>query len=125
MAAQQYGIHVSHNGMCVYPFHNDKNPSMKVDKRFHCFGCQADGDVISFTARLFNLSQKDAAIKLASDFGISYDARCAPKHKVNKVSKAEIQKHQADFCFNELTAYRHDLVKWKEELTRRMHVWRS
>ena len=65
MAAQQYGIHVGHNGMCICPFHNDKNPSMKVDKRFHCFGCQADGDVISFTARLFNLSQKDAAIKLA------------------------------------------------------------
>ena len=115
IAAQQYGIHVGHNGMCICPFHNDKNPSMKVDKRFHCFGCQADGDVISFTARLFNLSQKDAAIKLASDFGISYDARSVPKHKAHKINEAKIKKHQADFCFSELTAYRHDLVKWKEE----------
>ena len=24
--------------MCVCPFHDDKNPSMKVDRRFHCFG---------------------------------------------------------------------------------------
>ena len=46
---------------------------MKVDERFHCFGCQADGDVISFTSRLFDLSPKDAALELASDFGIAYD----------------------------------------------------
>ena len=41
-AAEHYGIRVNRNGKCVCPFHNDKNPSMKVDKRFHCFGCQAD-----------------------------------------------------------------------------------
>ena len=46
-AALQYGIQVGRNGMCRCPFHNDKNPSMKVDKRYHCFGCQADGDGIT------------------------------------------------------------------------------
>ena len=40
-AAELYGIPVSRNGMAVCPFHNDKNPSMKLDRRFHCFGCQA------------------------------------------------------------------------------------
>ena len=44
--------------MCVCPFHDDKNPSMKVDRRFHCFGCQADGDVIDFVSRLENVSPK-------------------------------------------------------------------
>ena len=34
---------------------------MKVDTRFHCFGCGADGDVIDFTARLYGLSPKEAA----------------------------------------------------------------
>ena len=38
-AAERYGLKVGHGGMCKCPFHNDKNPSMKVDKRFHCFGC--------------------------------------------------------------------------------------
>lgn len=52
-AAERYGLKVSHGGMCKCPFHDDKNPSMKVDQRFHCFGCQADGDVINFTNRLF------------------------------------------------------------------------
>lgn len=44
--------------MACCPFHDDKHPSMKVDRRFHCFGCQADGDVIDFTARLFGLNKK-------------------------------------------------------------------
>ena len=34
---------ISANGMAVRPFHKDKNPGLKVDKRFHCFGCRADG----------------------------------------------------------------------------------
>ena len=43
------------------------------DRRFHCFGCGEDGDVIDFTAKLFDLSSKEAAEKLAQDFGpVSY-----------------------------------------------------
>ena len=50
-AAEYYGVQVGRNGMAYCPFHDDKHPSMKIDHRFHCFGCQADGDVIDFTAR--------------------------------------------------------------------------
>ena len=64
-AAEHYGILVGRNGMCVCPFHDDKNPSMKVDRRFHCFGCQADGDVIDFVSRLENVSPREAALMLA------------------------------------------------------------
>ena len=72
---EAYGIHVRHNGMCCCPFHGDKNPSMKVDdKRYHCFGCGEDGDVIQFVARYFDLSRYEAAKKLSEDFGISYDS---------------------------------------------------
>lgn len=45
-AALVYGISVGRNGMACCPFHDDRHPSMKVDRRFHCFACQADGDVI-------------------------------------------------------------------------------
>ena len=31
-AAEMYGIQVSRHGMAVCPFHNDKNPSMKLDR---------------------------------------------------------------------------------------------
>ena len=72
-AAECYGIRVNRNGMAVCPFHRDKNPSMKVDRRFHCFGCQADGDVIDFTAHLYNLKPKEAAEKLVRDFSVHYE----------------------------------------------------
>ena len=69
-AAEFYGLKVSRNGMTCCPFHPDRTPSMKVDARFHCFGCGADGDVISFVEQLFHLWPIDAAKKLAEDFHI-------------------------------------------------------
>ena len=72
-AAEHFGIRVGRNGMCVCPFHADKNPSMKVDRRFHCFGCQADGDVIDFVSRLEAVSPKEAALILAQAFSIPYE----------------------------------------------------
>lgn len=67
-AAEIYGLSVNRSSKTNCPFHNDRTPSMKVDKRFHCFGCGADGDVIDFTARLYGLDTKSAAEKLAADF---------------------------------------------------------
>ena len=62
--AEFYGLKIGRGGMACCPFHNDKHPSMKVDARFHCFGCGADGDVIDFVSQYFGLSLKDAAIKI-------------------------------------------------------------
>ena len=71
-AAEHYGLTVSRNGMTCCPFHKDRHPSMKLNKDyFFCFGCGASGDVIDFTARLFGISLKDAAEKLAADFSIN------------------------------------------------------
>ena len=95
--------------MACCPFHQDKNPSLKVDKRFHCFGCQADGDVIDFTARLFDLSAVEAAKKLAADFGISYgnDKFASPKPVKKSISK-ELRILQAEQkCFRVLSDYYH------------------
>lgn len=68
-AAEHYGLKVNRNGMACCPFHEDHHPSMKLDERFHCFGCGADGDVVDFTARLFGMAPYYAAEKLAEDFG--------------------------------------------------------
>ncbi len=70
-AAERYGLSVNRSGMTKCPFHEDHNPSMKVDARFYCFGCYATGDVIDFTSKLFGIGLKDAAEKLAEDFGIN------------------------------------------------------
>lgn len=77
-AAERYGLSVNRSGMTRCPFHEDHNPSMKVDARFYCFGCHASGDVIDFTARLFGLSPYAAAQKLEIDFGIGAEHEQLP-----------------------------------------------
>lgn len=69
-AALRYGLQINRNGMTRCPFHDDHTPSMKIDQRFYCFGCHASGDVITLTAKLFDLSNIDAAKKLIEDFSL-------------------------------------------------------
>ena len=115
-AAEFYGIKVSRTGMACCPFHDDKNPSMKVDQRFHCFGCGADGDVIDFTAKLFNLSPKEAAEKLAQDFGLIYDSQAPPRRRYVR-QKNEAQKFREDRqrCYHVLSDYYYLLKKWEAD----------
>ena len=72
-AAERYGIRVERNGMCRCPFHDDSTPSMKLDRRYYCFGCGATGDVIDFVSQLRGIGSKEAAILLAQDFAIPYE----------------------------------------------------
>ncbi|MFQ9214446.1 MAG: LPD28 domain-containing protein [Mediterraneibacter gnavus] len=115
-AAEFYGIKVSRTGMACCPFHDDKNPSMKVDQRFHCFGCGEDGDVIDFTAKLFNLSPKEAAEKLAQDFGLIYDSQAPPRRRYVR-QKTEAQKFREDRqrCYRVLSDYYYLLKKWEAD----------
>ena len=77
--AEHYGYKVSQNGMMRCPFHEDRNPSMKVDKNFICFGCQEKGDVIRFASKLFGLPPHDAAGKLIEDMGLTVFAENRPE----------------------------------------------
>lgn len=117
-AAERYGIQVSRNGMCKCPFHQDNDPSMKFyNKRFHCFGCSANGDVVDFTSRLFNISLKDAAKKIAVDFGLHVDEK-ATDVKISRrrpISNAEVSAHQKAYCFDELVNYRNQLIQWQQQ----------
>lgn len=71
-AAKFYGLQISRSGMACCPFHEDKTPSLKIyDDHFYCFGCGATGDCTGFTAKLFGISQIEAAKKLSYDFGLN------------------------------------------------------
>ena len=115
-AAEYYGLDIKRNGMTCCPFHDDKNPSMKVDQRFHCFGCGEDGDVIDFTAKLFDLSPKEAAEKLAQDFGLIYDSQAPPRRRYVR-QKNEAQKFREDRqrCYRVLSDYYYLLKKWEAD----------
>ena len=118
-AAERYGIEVKRGGMACCPFHDDKNPSMKLNEEyFYCFGCGATGDVIDLTARLYNLSPKEAAEKLAQDFGLIYDSQAPPRRNYVR-QKTEAQKFQEnrDHAFRVLADYFHLLRKWEAGYT--------
>lgn len=82
---------------------------MKVDSRFHCFGCGVDGDVIDFTAKMFQLSLRQAAETLASDFGLSATGTF-PLIRYKLVEKPLNQKEQ---FYKILCGYRSLLANWR------------
>ncbi len=116
-AAEFYGIKVSRTGMACCPFHDDKNPSMKLNEEyFYCFGCGATGDVIDFTAKLFNLSPKEAAEKLAQDFGLIYDSQAPPRRRyVRQKTEAQQFREDRQRCYRVLSDYYHLLKKWESD----------
>ena len=61
----------SYKGLC--PFHGEKTPSFTVHRDkgfFHCFGCNAGGDVFKFVELQEKVGFQDAVRHLAARFGI-------------------------------------------------------
>src|SRR5436190_11356243 len=59
-------------GLC--PFHAEKTPSFSINPElgvYHCFGCQAGGDVISFLREIEHLTFVEAVERLAARAGIA------------------------------------------------------
>jgi len=55
------------------PFHNEKTPSFYVNQEkqiFHCFGCNAGGNAITFVMRIEGINYPEAVKKLAGKAGI-------------------------------------------------------
>lgn len=115
-AAERYGIRVERNGMCRCPFHNDSTPSMKLDRRYYCFGCGATGDVIDFVSRLRGIGSKEAAILLAQDFAIPYEDSAGKTNRPRQ-QNADEQNYQymERYCFRVLLDYYRLLCSWKED----------
>ena len=114
-AAEHYGLKVNRNSMACCPFHNDRHPSLKLNEEyFFCFGCGAKGDVIDFVARLYNLSNYEAAQRLASDFGISTELGQVVA-TLQKPKRPHVQQFREDgiLCCRVLTDYLHLLEDWK------------
>ncbi len=53
------------------PFHGEKTPSFYVwDDHFHCYGCGAHGDAITFVMRIQGASFPEAVTQLAGEAGL-------------------------------------------------------
>ena len=66
----------NYSGLC--PFHKEKSPSFSVHavrQFYHCFGCQASGDVFSFVGKIENVTFPEAVRIVAQKCGIPLPKR--------------------------------------------------
>lgn len=99
-----YGVRLNRQRFVCCPFHNDKNPSMKIypNNTFFCFGCGASGDVIKFVEMFEGISFKDAFIKL----GGTYD----------HLSKKELATRKRDSVNSVMKDYDTNSVEHKKQM---------
>lgn len=90
-------------GCC--PFHGEKTPSFYVyDDHFHCFGCGAHGDAISFVMQIEGKGFPEAVETLAGEAGLS-----VPKPSPQAREEAARQKTLSDVLEAAQRIYAHDL----------------
>ena len=107
-AAEYYGLKVKRNGTTCCPFHDDKHPSMKIDKNYHCFACGVGGDAIDYVSRMFGLSQYDAALKLIGDFTLPVDAKGSAELSVQEKERIGREKTERE----RITRIQERFEKW-------------
>lgn len=90
-------------GLC--PFHSERTPSFHVaaDRGFfHCFGCGAGGDVISFIMRIENLDYPSAVEFLAKRAGIQLPENSTRRDETSKTRILDMNKAAAKFFYEQL-----------------------
>ena len=116
-AAEFYGLEV-HHGFARCPFHPDRTPSLKLDSRYHCFGCGADGDLIDLIAAKLGLPPLEAAKNIAADFGVRYDIHSTPKPSAalqGRKRTADVYREAEERTYWVLCRYYHLLRSWQRE----------
>lgn len=100
----------TYKGLC--PFHNEKTASFIVNRSagfYHCFGCHAHGDCISFIINFLNYSFVDAINFLAKRYSLSLEKN------ENRVSEVENSKFSLKkICFTAQEFFRYCLLRLNE-----------
>ncbi|NBW82461.1 DNA primase, partial [bacterium] len=104
-------------GKC--PFHEDSSPSFLVeDKHYHCFGCKAHGDAISFEMNRSGCTFPEAVEALANRFNFTLDYEANSKESEADKQLRE-QKRSISHIMTEVTrAYAQYLWGKEGELAR-------
>lgn len=93
--------------VCLCPFHNEKTPSCHIHPErefFHCFGCGAGGDVITFVMKYNNLDYWEA-VKLLAERGnvaLPETNSFSSSSSVDKKRFYEMNKAAARFFYSQL-----------------------
>ena len=128
--AERYGLKVSRNGMAHCPFHNDKHPSMKIDRNYYCFACGAKGDAVNYVAILFGLSQFEAAKKINEDFSLEIPIG-QPEEKRKQISgfkkkeKVQTKEERIRFVRKKIDGWARDAANVLLRYLRWIEFWKE
>jgi DNA primase len=95
----------NHKGLC--PFHDEKSPSFNVSPDrgiFHCFGCQAGGDVLGFLMKHENLTFPEAARQLAAEAGVEIPETTGDRETASRTEKVFEALKLAQDCYRKALA---------------------
>ena len=128
--AEKYGLKVRQNGMACCPFHNDKHPSMKIDRNYYCFACGAKGDVVNYVAALFGLSQLEATKRINDDFSLDLPigtpgAKRKRKSEVKKKEKASTKEERMQFVQKKIDKWTKDAADVLLRYLRWIEFWKK
>lgn len=99
----------SFTGLC--PFHSEKTPSFTVSREkqlFHCFGCGAGGDVITFIMRIENLTFGAALRFLAERAGIQL-----PAFQLSPTGRKHREERERLYRLNAFAAAFYQKILWQ------------
>ncbi|MCD4674963.1 MAG: DNA primase, partial [Desulfobacula sp.] len=83
-------------GLC--PFHSEKTPSFSVNASkqiFHCFGCSAGGNVLSFIMKYHGITFPEAAKMVARKYNITIETK-----EINPSKRRELHLKESLFRLN-------------------------
>jgi hypothetical protein len=88
-------------GLC--PLHSEDAPSFTVfsDGHFHCYGCDAHGDVIDLDLALHGGTKMEAAGRLAQSYGVSFRFKSPPCNHQSKNERSFNWQNYADAVTDE------------------------
>ena len=99
-------------GLC--PFHSEKTPSFSVNSGkqiFHCFGCSAGGNVLSYLMKYHGISFPEAVKMAARKYNIELD-----NVALSPLIKKEIEFKEVLFRINKtVMGYYHDLLNGSKQ----------
>jgi DNA primase len=90
----------NYQGLC--PFHGEKTPSFNVNPArgiFHCFGCGAGGNVVTFVMRMEGMNFPTAVKFLAKRVGVDI-----PERPLTRDEKRKVDEQEQLYSINELAA---------------------
>lgn len=117
----------NHAGFIKCPFHKgDHTASMKIyDKDFHCFGCNANGDIFTFIQKFYGISFKDAFLMLGGEYEEKHSYKSnlaiykAKKEREMKLKAEERKKNKRKLIYDLIDIYR----EWVEKSEPLSDVW--